>query len=81
MVLLLLIILIYTSTTMYVCLCHAVRTAEINDAVAAGHCDLASIAEQLGVGTSCGTCASHAQAIIDLALANLSPDETQYYAA
>ena len=76
-----LIILIYTSTTMYVCLCNAVRTVEINDAVAAGHCDLASVAKKLGVGTSCGTCASLAQAIIDSALADLSPEETQYYAA
>ena len=81
MVLLLLIILIYTSTTMYVCLCHAVRTAEINDAVVAGHRGLESVAKKLGVATSCGTCASHAQAIIDSALANLSPSETQYYAA
>lgn len=81
MELLLLIILIYTSTTMYVCLCHAVRTVEINDAVAAGHRDLASVAKKLGVATSCGTCANHAQAIIDSALTNLSPDESQYYAA
>ncbi len=81
MQLILLIILIYTSTTMYVCLCHAIRTAEISDAVVAGHRDLESIAKELGVATSCGTCAGHAQAIIDSALAKVAPDEGQYYAA
>ena len=77
----LLIILIYTSNTMYICLCHAVRTVEINDAVAAGHRDLEAIAKELGVATSCGTCARHAQAIIDSALAKDISNETQYYAA
>ena len=77
----LLIILIYTSNTMYICLCHAVRTVEINDAVAAGHRDLEAVAKELGVATNCGTCAGHAQAIIDSALAKDTPNETQYYAA
>ena len=66
---------------MYICLCHAVRTVEINDAVAAGHRDLEAIAKELGVATSCGTCARHAQAIIYSALANAISNETQYYAA
>ncbi|MCH2334828.1 MAG: (2Fe-2S)-binding protein [Pseudomonadales bacterium] len=57
------------------------RTVEINDAVAAGHRDLEAIAKELGVATNCGTCAGHAQAIIDSALAKDTPNETQYYAA
>ena len=66
---------------MYVCLCHAVRTVEISDAVAAGHRDLESIAKALGVATSCGMCAGHAQAIIDSAISGVTPNQAQFYAA
>ncbi len=50
---------------MYVCLCQAVRDSEIEAAVAAGHSNLDALAEQLGVGTGCGSCREHAQLLID----------------
>ena len=50
---------------MYVCLCQAVRDAEVRQAVAAGVEDVEQLAEELGVGTGCGTCRELAQSLID----------------
>ena len=41
---------------MYVCLCQAVRDAEVRQAVASGVEDVEQLAEELGVGTGCGSC-------------------------
>ena len=60
---------------MYVCLCHAVKEAEIAAAVAGGCKDLDTIGEALGVGTSCEICRSEAQSIIDTVLRNASQPE------
>ena len=50
---------------MYVCVCHAVRDTEIRQALAAGAEDVEQLAEQLGVGTGCGSCREHAAALIE----------------
>lgn len=50
---------------MYVCLCQAVKDAEIRDAVADGHASLDAIADKLGVGTGCGCCLEYAEALIE----------------
>ncbi len=55
---------------MYVCLCHAVKEAEIVAAVCQGCGDLDAVGEALGVGTSCEICRSEAQSIIDSAIKN-----------
>ena len=50
---------------MYVCLCQAVREAEVRQAVAAGARDVETLAEALGVCTGCGTCRELVEALID----------------
>ena len=50
---------------MYVCLCHAVKEAEIKAAVESGCGDLSALGKSLGVGTRCGLCRCEAQSIID----------------
>ena len=50
---------------MYVCLCQAVKDAEVRQAVASGIDDLDALAELLGLGTGCGACRDFAQSIID----------------
>ena len=50
---------------MYVCLCQAVKDAEIRDAVKDGHASLDAIADKLGVGTGCGCCREYAEALIE----------------
>lgn len=50
---------------MYVCVCQAVREAEVRQAVAAGARDVETLAEALGVCTGCGTCRELVEALID----------------
>ena len=50
---------------MYVCLCQAVKEADVRQAVASGVDDVEQLAEHLGVGTGCGSCRDYAQALID----------------
>ena len=50
---------------MYVCLCRAVREAEVRQAVAAGARDVESLAEALGVCTGCGMCQELVEALLD----------------
>ena len=54
-----------SSRSMYVCLCQAVRDAEVRQAVASGVEDVEQLAEELGVGTGCGSCREFAQTLID----------------
>ena len=56
---------VYIRFVVYVCVCQAVREAEVRRAVAAGVDDVEQLGEQLGVGLSCGTCREVAQALID----------------
>ena len=62
---------------MYVCLCQAVKDAEIRDAVEDGHASLDAIADKLGVGTGCGCCREYAEALIE----KLSPVGKALYKA
>lgn len=50
---------------MYVCVCQAVREAEVRQAVAAGARDVEALAEALGVCTGCGSCRGLVEALID----------------
>ncbi len=50
---------------MYVCLCQAVKDAEVRQAVAAGVVDIDQLAELLGIGTGCGGCREFARSLID----------------
>lgn len=50
---------------MYVCLCQAVKEADVRQAVASGVDDVEQLAERLGVGTGCGSCRDYAQTLID----------------
>ena len=59
------IIIVYNLTTMYVCLCHAVKEAEIKAAAERGCGDLKALGKALGVGTRCGICRCEAQSIMD----------------
>lgn len=59
------IIIVYNLTTMYVCLCHAVKEAEIKAAAKRGCDDLETLGKTLRVGTRCGICRCEAQSIID----------------
>jgi bacterioferritin-associated ferredoxin len=50
---------------MYVCICNAVTEREIQSAVEDGAHSLDCLRDELGVATSCGTCACDAQAVLD----------------
>lgn len=50
---------------MYVCLCRAVKEADVRQAVASGVDDVEQLAERLGVGTGCGSCRELAAALIE----------------
>ncbi len=62
---------------MYVCLCQAVKDAEIRQAVASGVDDIDRLAEELGVGTGCGSCRDFAQTLIE----ECTRDDALAYAA
>ena len=62
---------------MYVCLCQAVKDAEIMDAVRDGHASLDALADKLGVGTGCGGCLEYTEALIE----KLSPIDEAYHEA
>ena len=50
---------------MYVCICQAVRAAEVRAAVEDGCVTLDALADELGVGAFCGGCRERAQTLID----------------
>jgi bacterioferritin-associated ferredoxin len=52
---------------MYVCICKAVTDKEIRKAAAKGADNLYELQQSLGVATGCGSCAGHAQEILDAA--------------
>ena len=54
---------------MYVCVCNKVTDKQIEQAVKNGAVDLADVMEQLDVATNCGSCADHAEQVIQAALA------------
>lgn len=58
------IVFIYTRV-MYICICQAVRAAEVRAAVEDGCVTLDALADELGVGAFCGGCRERAQTLID----------------
>ena len=50
---------------MYVCICKAVTDKQIRRAAANGADNLYELREALGVGSGCGSCADHAQEILN----------------
>ena len=64
---------------MYVCICQAVRDAEVRQAIAAGVDDVDQLGEQLGVGLSCGCCREAAQTLIDEHLHTSSASPRQWH--
>jgi len=55
---------------MYVCICKAVSDHDIKEAVANGAEDLLTIQSRLRAATGCGSCADHAEQVINEALAS-----------
>jgi len=55
----------WSQCTMYVCVCKAVTDREIKKAAKRGATSLTELREQLGVASCCGSCASHAQELIN----------------
>ncbi|MBK6636503.1 MAG: (2Fe-2S)-binding protein [Rhodocyclaceae bacterium] len=54
---------------MYVCICNAVREADIHAAVAGGGCrKVRDLRTQLGVAAECGRCAGCAREVLHQAL-------------
>lgn len=50
---------------MYVCICKSVTDKQIRRAAARGVDNLYELREALGVSGGCGSCADHAQTILD----------------
>ncbi len=50
---------------MYVCICTGVTELEIREAAQRGVSDLTALRMATGCSTQCGSCADHAQAILD----------------
>jgi bacterioferritin-associated ferredoxin len=49
---------------MYVCICQSVTDKQIRRAAAGGVDNLYELRERLGVAAGCGSCASHAEEIL-----------------
>ena len=50
---------------MYVCICNAITSAQINQEIDKGACSLADLKQRLGVAGKCGSCSDEAHAIIE----------------
>ena len=50
---------------MFVCVCYAVREAEVREAVRLGALEVEDVSEALGAGAGCGTCREAVQSLID----------------
>ena len=50
---------------MYVCICKSVTDKQIRRAAASGVDNVYELREALGVASGCGSCADHAQSILD----------------
>jgi len=48
----------------YVCICHAVTDAQIREFAAKNGCNWRKMTDELGTGTSCGSCAIKAKKIL-----------------
>lgn len=62
------------SSTMYVCICHAVSDKKITQAVEQGCCSYRDIRDTLNVGKTCGRCVPEARALINETLVKLAVD-------
>ncbi|MEO1421101.1 MAG: bacterioferritin-associated ferredoxin [Pseudomonadota bacterium] len=58
-------IYIYSTRTMYVCICQAITDRQVRKAVATGAHSVDALRDTLGVASCCGTCTEAAQAVID----------------
>lgn len=64
---------------MYVCICNAITDKDIRRAAANGADTLYELQDRLGVATCCGSCASHANEILnDSRMHNAHSDPTLY---
>ncbi|MCZ3387510.1 MAG: (2Fe-2S)-binding protein [Actinomycetia bacterium] len=52
---------------MYVCICHAVTRAELDDVLARGARSLDAVGESCGAGTGCGSCVERLSCLISTA--------------
>ena len=50
---------------MYVCVCQAVKEADVRRAIARGIGNIEQLGEHLGVGTGCGCCREYAQTLLE----------------
>ena len=64
---------------MYVCICNAITDKQIRRAAASGVDNLYELRERLGVASSCGSCADHAQSILSQANQTQIAKATTYY--
>lgn len=60
----------YKDFTMYVCICHDVKDAQIKTALAQGVNGMDGLQETLSVGTCCGCCIPMVQDLVDEHQAN-----------
>jgi len=51
--------------SMYVCVCKAITTSQINQEIDKGACTMADLKQRLGVASNCGACASEARTLLD----------------
>jgi bacterioferritin-associated ferredoxin len=58
----------------WVCLCEAVTSGSIVEAIEAGASTVREIGEANGAGTSCGRCARNIHLLIEQQLANSGPE-------
>ena len=58
---------------MFICICNQVCDRDVRDAVENGVHDFATLQQQLGVSTSCGTCQESAHAYLEHLVAECSP--------
>lgn len=66
---------------MYVCICKGITDNQIRAAVMEGANSVREVRKSLGVASQCGKCGSLARDIVRESLAQLSSEESLFYAA
>jgi bacterioferritin-associated ferredoxin len=59
---------------MYVCVCNEVTDRQIREAVQAGATRVRDLRHQLGVASQCGKCGPSARCVLEVTLAELTPE-------
>lgn len=65
---------------MYICLCNGITDTQIHSAVASGQTNFRQLRRELGLASQCGKCGQMAREVFNQSLADISTDDSLFYA-